>query len=67
MIAFKLERFPHVCRTCLQPKAKSQMTSLGETRDKDGGTRLIDLLDELTFPIPEVGLSCRLLVGFDLV
>uniref|UniRef100_A0A8D8NDR6 PR domain zinc finger protein 5 n=2 Tax=Culex pipiens TaxID=7175 RepID=A0A8D8NDR6_CULPI len=53
MIAFKLERFPHVCRTCLQPKAKSQMTSLGETRDKDGGTRLIDLLDELTFPIPE--------------
>lgn len=53
MIAFKLERFPQVCRTCLQPKAKSQMTSLGEPRDKDGGVRLIDLLDELTFPIPE--------------
>uniref|UniRef100_A0A1Q3EXQ3 Putative c2h2-type zn-finger protein n=1 Tax=Culex tarsalis TaxID=7177 RepID=A0A1Q3EXQ3_CULTA len=53
MIAFKLERFPHVCRTCLQPKAKSQMTSLGETSEKHGDSRLMDLLDELTFPIPE--------------
>lgn len=53
MIAFKLERFPQVCRACLQPKAKSQMTSLVEPSEKHDGVRLLDLLDELTFPIPE--------------
>ncbi|XP_055630891.1 zinc finger protein 652-like [Toxorhynchites rutilus septentrionalis] len=52
MTIFKLERFPHVCRTCLQPKAEEQMTILNEHNEKHGA-KLIDLLEELTFPIPE--------------
>ncbi|XP_065082090.1 GDNF-inducible zinc finger protein 1-like [Ochlerotatus camptorhynchus] len=52
MTIFKLERFPHVCRACLQPKAENQMTVLGE-HSKKHGNKLSDVLDELTFPLPE--------------
>lgn len=56
MTIFKLERFPHVCRACLQPKAEDQMTVLGEHSEKHG-KKLSDVLDELTFPLPEVSVG----------
>ncbi|XP_058463271.1 zinc finger protein 558-like [Malaya genurostris] len=52
MTIFKLERFPHVCRSCLQPKAEEKMYDLNGHSEKHG-SKLIDLLDELTFPIPQ--------------
>ncbi|XP_055533661.1 zinc finger protein 287-like [Wyeomyia smithii] len=52
MTIFKLERFPHVCRSCLQPRAKEDITVLSEYSEKHG-SKLIDVLDELTFPIPK--------------
>ncbi|XP_053687779.1 myoneurin-like [Sabethes cyaneus] len=52
MTIFKLEHFPHVCRSCLQPRAKEDITILSDYSEKHG-SKLIDLLDELTFPIPK--------------
>ncbi|XP_062542650.1 zinc finger protein 668-like [Armigeres subalbatus] len=51
MTIFKLECFPNVCRSCLQPKAAEDMTDLKEHSEKHG-SKLDDLLDEITFPIP---------------
>ncbi|XP_058833463.1 zinc finger protein 3-like [Topomyia yanbarensis] len=52
MTIFNLERFPHVCRSCLQARTDDEMTELNEHSEKHGLT-LRDLLDELTFPIPQ--------------
>ncbi|XP_029732453.1 zinc finger protein 652-B-like [Aedes albopictus] len=53
MTIFKLERFPHVCRTCLQPKtAAKPMTELNEHSSIEPDTKLDDVLDDFTFPVP---------------
>ncbi|XP_055607217.1 zinc finger protein 652-like [Uranotaenia lowii] len=52
-LVFKLERFPNVCRSCLQPKARDELVSLESRLERFQQQRLIDLMDEMTFHIPE--------------
>ncbi|XP_053688198.1 zinc finger protein 83-like [Sabethes cyaneus] len=52
MSAFNLSTFPEVCRLCLQSKHPDELISVDTRRPLYNAT-LADLLEELTFKIPE--------------
>ncbi|XP_055534848.1 zinc finger protein 90-like [Wyeomyia smithii] len=51
MAAFNLSTFPEVCRLCLQSKHPDELISI-ETERPPYNTKMVDLLEELTFKIP---------------
>ncbi|KAL9700481.1 hypothetical protein quinque_003922 [Culex quinquefasciatus] len=54
MPIFRLDRYPYVCRMCLQPEQSRKMTSL-DTKDEcfEGSATFEEFLAKITFPIEE--------------
>ncbi|XP_062542172.1 zinc finger protein 551-like [Armigeres subalbatus] len=58
MTIFKLQRFPNVCRLCLQAKSSAEMISLDSYRPA-AGCSLAEMLEEISIKIP-FELACYL-------
>ncbi|EAT33822.1 AAEL013901-PA [Aedes aegypti] len=58
MTVFKLQRFPNVCRLCLQAKSSAEVVSL-DSYHPSAGCSLAEMLEEITIKIP-FELACYL-------
>lgn len=54
MTVFKLEKFPHVCRLCLEPDTGGLMLSLDSADPALDWATIRDFLASFTVPIAEV-------------
>uniref|UniRef100_A0A1Q3G1A8 Putative c2h2-type zn-finger protein n=1 Tax=Culex tarsalis TaxID=7177 RepID=A0A1Q3G1A8_CULTA len=53
MAIFALDRFPDVCRMCVQPKPTEEMIPLERSTLEGGSQSLLQLLNRLTFEAPK--------------